>query len=284
MNLFLQNYEPLIRVAAFFGLFALLYLWEARAPRRSLGKAKGQRWWTNIGMLVIASILVRFVFPTAAAGIALIGEEQQWGVLHMVGLPPLIHILAALLILDLSLYLQHVMFHTLPLLWRFHRVHHADTDTDISTGLRFHPIEILLSMLIKFLTIAALGAPFVAVVIFEVVLNATSMFDHSNIKIPVRIERRLRWFIVTPDMHRIHHSTRPRETNSNFSFNISLWDRLFGTYTQEPSGGQEGMTLGLKEFRHPKWQTLRWVLYMPFVTNVPNYLISTHKDDESLNR
>ena len=176
--------------------------------------------------------------------------------------------------MDLSLYFQHVMFHSLPLFWRFHRVHHSDLDCDITTGLRFHPFEILISMLIKFLTIAALGIPVLTIVVFEITLNAASMFTHSNIKIPVKIESMLRWFIVTPDMHRIHHSTNENETNSNFGFFISFWDHLFGTYINQPEAGHINMQIGLNEFREPKWQDLRWLIYLPFVSKIKSYAIN----------
>ena len=274
MRELLFEYESIIRFGAFLGLFALLALWEITSPKRQLLQLRRFRWFSNLGLIFISSILVRFIFPTAAVGIALLVEKHHWGFLYYLDLPWLHHFFVAFLLMDLSLYFQHVMFHSLPLFWRFHRVHHSDLDCDITTGLRFHPFEILISMLIKFLTIAALGIPVLTIVVFEITLNAASMFTHSNIKIPVKIESMLRWFIVTPDMHRIHHSTNENETNSNFGFFISFWDHLFGTYINQPEAGHINMQIGLNEFREPKWQDLRWLIYLPFVSKIKSYAIN----------
>ena len=268
------EYESFIRLGAFFGIFALLTIWEIASPRRELLQLRRFRWFSNFGLIVLSNVLVRFVFPTAAVGIALIVEQNQWGFLYYFDLPVIIHFIAAFVLMDLSLYFQHVMFHSLPSFWRFHRVHHSDLDCDVTTGLRFHPIEIVLSILIKFLTIAALGIPVLTVVIFEIILNAASMFTHSNIKMPAVIEPVIRWFIVTPDMHRVHHSLNENETNSNFGFFISVWDRVFGTYLSQPKEGHSRMQLGLKAFREPKWQDLRWLLYLPFVSKIKGYAIN----------
>lgn len=273
------EYESMIRLGSFFGFFALLTIWEISAPKRELLHLRRFRWLSNLGLIVISSILVRFVFPTAAVGIALIVEQNHWGFLYYFDLPFLIHFIAAFILMDLSLYFQHVIFHSLPMFWRFHRVHHSDLDCDVTTGLRFHPFEILLSILIKFLTISAFGIPVLTVVIFEVILNAASMFTHSNIKIPETIERIVRWIIVTPDMHRIHHSLHENETNSNFGFFISAWDRIFGTYIGQPQQGHKEMQIGLDEFREPKWQNLRWLIYLPFVSKIKGYALNKRKLD-----
>jgi sterol desaturase/sphingolipid hydroxylase (fatty acid hydroxylase superfamily) len=268
------EYESFIRLGAFLGIFALLTVWEIASPRRQLLQLRHFRWFSNLGLMITSSILVRFVFPTAAVGIAILAEEHQWGFLYYLDLPWLVHFGVAFILMDLSIYFQHVMFHSLPLFWRFHRVHHSDLDCDISTGLRFHPFEILISMLIKFLTIAAVGIPVLTVVVFEIILNAASMFTHSNIKIPSKIDSVLRWLVVTPDMHRIHHSINENETNSNFGFFISLWDHIFGTYICQPEAGHLNMQIGLNEFREPKWQNLRWLIYLPFVSKIKGYAIN----------
>lgn len=272
-ELFFQ-YESYIRLGSFIGLYALFSIWEISHPKRILLHSRRLRWVSNFGLIILSSILVRFIFPTAAVGIALLAEQNQWGLLYYFELPLLIHLVAAFILLDLSLYFQHVMFHALPLFWRFHRVHHSDLDFDITTGLRFHPFEMIISILIKFVTIASIGAPVLAVVIFEILLNAGSMFSHSNIKIPRSLEKVVRWFIVTPDMHRIHHSMSENETNSNFGFFISNWDRLFGTYVQQPRKGHTDMNIGLPDFREPKWQDIRWLIYLPFVSKITNYAIN----------
>jgi sterol desaturase/sphingolipid hydroxylase (fatty acid hydroxylase superfamily) len=201
----------------------------------------------------------------AAVGVALAAEARGWGLLHQPGIPAWAAFAAGVVLLDLAIYLQHVMFHAVPALWRLHRMHHADLDVDFTTGARFHPIEIVLSMLIKFAVIAALGVPAVAVVLFEVLLNATSMFNHGNVHIPLSIEPALRWLVVTPDMHRVHHSVERDETNSNFGFNLPLWDRLFGTYRAQPCAGHDGMIIGLPEFRRPSDQRLGRLLLQPLL-------------------
>ena len=268
------EYESYIRLGSFLGLFALLTIWEISTPKRELLELRRFRWISNIGLIVISSVLIRFILPTAAVGIALHVEQENLGFLNHFDLPFAFQFVLAFILMDLAIYFQHVMFHALPLFWRFHRVHHSDLDCDITTGLRFHPLEIVVSILFKFLVIASVGVPVLAVVIFEVILNAASMFTHSNIKIPSSFERIVRWFIVTPDMHRIHHSIKENETNSNFGFFMSIWDRLLGTYRSEPEGGHSNMQIGLRNFREPKWQDLRWLIYLPFVTKVNDYSIN----------
>ena len=224
-------------------------VWELVAPRRSQAIGRGWRWPNNLGVVAVNTLLVRILFPTTAVGFALLAEARGFGLFNVIALPPGSAVVASVIILDLAIYLQHVLFHAVPALWRLHRMHHADLEFDVSTGLRFHPIEILLSMLIKLAVVAALGAPAVAVVIFEVLLNATSMFNHGNVRIPFGLDRVLRWLVVTPDMHRVHHSILSRETNSNFGFNLPWWDRLFGTYRAQPAAGHEAMTIGIEQFR-----------------------------------
>ncbi len=262
---FIAAYEPAIRFGAFASVFAVMALWEILAPRRKLSISKARRWAGNLGIVVFNSILMRFLFPVAGVGIATFAAEQGWGVFNYVHAPYWLAVLASVVALDFVIYLQHVMFHAVPALWRLHRMHHADLDFDVTTGARFHPIEIALSMLVKFAAIILLGAPAVAVVLFEVLLNAMAMFNHSNVRLPLSVDRALRGLIVTPDMHRIHHSVVRRETDSNFGFNLSWWDRLLGTYRADPLAGQEEMTIGIPGFRDPEQcATFTGMLALPF--------------------
>ena len=255
--------EPLIRLGVFVAVLGVLMAGELMAPRRRLAIRRRQRWPGNVGIVMIDTLLLRIVFPTAAVGLALVVETNGWGLLNLVAVPQWLAILVAVIILDLIIYAQHALFHASPMLWRLHRVHHADLDFDVSTGIRFHPLEILLSMVIKLGAVVVLGAPALGVMIFEVLLNATSMFNHSNIRLPATLDDRLRRILVTPDMHRVHHSIVARETNSNFGFNLPWWDRLFGTYRAQPEAGHEGMTIGLELFRDPSELRLDRMLMQP---------------------
>lgn len=258
--------EWMIRLGFFLGVFALMALWEVVAPRRALTLGRGVRWLANLELVVINTVLLRLLFPAAAVGMALFAQEHGWGLFNAFGFPYALAVAAGVIALDFFIWLQHVMFHAIPALWRLHRVHHADLDVDVTTGLRFHPLEILLSMLIKFSVIALLGPPVLAVIAFEVLLNATSMFNHSNVRLPLALDRVLRLFVVTPDMHRVHHSIEEDETNSNFGFNLPWWDRLFGTYRVQPRAGHEGMTIGITAFRDPRQCGRLWgMLRIPFV-------------------
>jgi len=244
-------------------------------PRRRLTVSKPRRWASNLGIVFLNSALVRVLLPITAAGFAVLAASRGWGVFNNFAVPVWFAVLASVVILDFAIYLQHVMFHAVPALWRLHRMHHADLDFDVTTGARFHPIEILLSMLIKFAVIAVIGAPAVAVIIFEVLLNATAMFNHGNLRLPAALDRVLRLFIVTPDMHRVHHSIEDHETNSNFGFNLSLWDRLFGTYKAQPDAGHEAMTIGIRDYRAPKIATdLPGMLILPFLGRITGYAIN----------
>ena len=256
--------EPLIRLGAFAGIFAAMAIWEALAPRRVQAAGRLRRWPSNLGIVAFNTLVVRLIFPTAAVGLALVAEARGWGLFHAFALPSWFAVAASVLLLDLVIYFQHVLFHAAPSLWRVHRMHHTDTDYDVTTGLRFHPVEIVLSMLIKLMAVAALGAPALAVLIFEVTLNATSMFNHGNVRLPLGLDRVLRWLVVTPDMHRVHHSVVPRETNSNFGFNLPWWDRLFGTYRAQPAAGHEGMSIGIEDFRDPRELWADRMLTQPF--------------------
>ncbi|MGE0558470.1 MAG: sterol desaturase family protein [Burkholderiales bacterium] len=257
--------EAFLRLGLFLGVFALLAVAETWVPRRALLVAKGKRWFANLGILFLNVALVRWILPAAAVGIALVAEERGVGLLQLVEWPLWLKIVAAVLALDLAIYLQHVMFHAVPLLWRLHRMHHADLDFDVTTGTRFHPVEMLLSMGIKAAAIFVIGAPVAAVLIFEILLNLAAMFNHSNIRVPAALDVVLRLFVVTPDMHRIHHSLDAGETNSNFGFNLPWWDRLFGTYRAQPRLGHDQMVIGTPAFRDEKQcATLGGMLVMPF--------------------
>jgi sterol desaturase/sphingolipid hydroxylase (fatty acid hydroxylase superfamily) len=273
MSELLLGNEPAIRLFAFASIFAVMAAWEIAAPRRDQRIGRGTRWPSNIGVVVLDTVLVRLLFPTTAVGLALVAEAQGWGLFHALALPIWVSVPLAVLALDLAIYLQHVLFHAVPALWRLHRMHHADLEFDVTTGARFHPIEILLSMGIKLGVVAALGAPAVAVLAFEVLLNATSMFNHSNVRMPIWLDRVLRWIVVTPDMHRVHHSIAARETNSNFGFNLPWWDRLFGTYRDQPAAGHEGMTIGIEQFREPAEQRLDRMLTQPFRDDDRSYAL-----------
>jgi len=283
-DLALKN-EPAIRLGFFLGVFVLMAFWEVSAPRRHLTVSKIQRWASNLGIVLLNSLLVRLLFPAAAVGMAVFVQERGWGVFNYVETPYALAVLASVVVLDLAIYLQHVMFHAVPALWRLHRMHHADLDFDVTTGARFHPIEILLSMLIKFAVIVVLGAPALAVLVFEVLLNATAMFNHSNVRMPVRWDRFLRLFVVTPDMHRVHHSVEDHETNSNFGFNLPVWDRLFGTYKHRPDAGHGAMTIGIRDCRDPRMvDRLDGMLALPFRGKVTGYAINRRAWDDEQGR
>jgi sterol desaturase/sphingolipid hydroxylase (fatty acid hydroxylase superfamily) len=283
-DLSLKN-EPAIRLGFFLGVFILMALWEISAPRRRLTVSKIQRWTSNLGIVFLNSLLVRLLFPAAAVGMAVFVQERGWGFFNYVETPYALAVLASVVVLDFAIYLQHVMFHAVPTLWRLHRMHHADLDFDVTTGTRFHPIEILLSMLIKFAVIVVLGAPALAVLVFEVLLNATAMFNHSNVRMPVRWDRFLRLFVVTPDMHRVHHSVEDHETNSNFGFNLPVWDHLFGTYKHQPDASHEAMTIGIRNYRDPRMvDRLYGMLALPFRGKVTGYAINRRAWDDEQGR
>lgn len=261
--------EPVIRLVAFSTIFIALAAIELLAPRlerdEMRGALKSRRWVTNLAMVVLSSVALRIVFPLAAVGTALWAQTNGIGLFPLLGLPLWAAGILAFIVLDFAVWLEHVVSHKWPLLWRIHRMHHADTGFDLTTALRFHPLEIVLSMLWKASVIIALGAPPVAVLVFEIVLNGAAMFNHANIKLPKAADAVLRLIIVTPDMHRIHHSTDPRETDSNYGFNLAIWDRLFSTYTQTPRLGDTGLEIGLAEWRDGRsTASLGWALALPF--------------------
>jgi sterol desaturase/sphingolipid hydroxylase (fatty acid hydroxylase superfamily) len=276
----LLHHEPALRLGAFLGIFALMALWERLAPRRPLTQPWTTRWLNNLLLVSLNTAVLRLLFPAAAVGMAAVATERHWGLLQQLDWPGWLATLLGVVALDAAIYLQHVLFHAVPVLWRLHRVHHADLDIDVTTGARFHPLEIVLSMLIKFAVILVLGPPVLAVLLFEVLLNATSMFNHGNVRLPLALDRWLRGVIVTPDMHRVHHSHLEHETNSNFGFNLSCWDRLCGTYRAQPEEGHTGMHIGIDTWRDPAHCTrLAGLLLLPFQGKVTDYAINRRRWD-----
>jgi sterol desaturase/sphingolipid hydroxylase (fatty acid hydroxylase superfamily) len=272
---FVLHNESAIRLGFFLGVFALVALWETLAPQRTRRLTRLYRWSSNLALVTLNTVLVRLLFPAAAVGVAAFASANGWGLLNHYAVPFWLAVPLAVIAMDFVIWLQHVMFHAVPALWRLHRVHHADLDYDLTTGARFHPIEIVLSMLIKFATIVVLGAPVLAVMVFEVLLNATAMFNHGNIRLPAGVDRVLRWLVVTPDMHRVHHSVEDDESNCNFGFNLTGWDRLFGTYRAQPRGGQQGLVIGIRGHTDPREVArLDGMLTLPFRGEVDGYAIN----------
>ena len=264
MENFLLVHEDTIRLGVFLGVFAVMAGWEIVAAKRPQTLTRSRRWPHNILLVVLNTVLMRLIFPIFPLGVALWASLEGWGLFNQIDLPALLEIVLAVVLLDLAIYAQHLVFHKVPLLWRLHRMHHADTELDVTSGARFHPIEIALSLLIKILLVIALGIPGSAVIIFEVILNGAAMFNHANINLPGPVDRLLRWVLVTPDMHRVHHSEIVDETNSNYGFNLSCWDRIFGTYTEQPRHGHLGMIIGLPIFRTAEEARLDKLLTQPF--------------------
>lgn len=270
---FIVSHEATIRMTFFVGIFVIVALIELAVPRRPLTTSKAGRWFANIGIVIINTVVLRVLVPAGAVGISVWIGRQGWGVFNYMNWPIWIEVILSVILLDFVIYLQHLMFHAVPLLWRFHMMHHADLDYDLTTGTRFHPIEIIISLGIKATAISVLGAPAVGVIIFEILLNGTAMFNHGNFYIPLGIDRILRLMVVTPDMHRVHHSVFPSETNSNFGFNLPWWDRLMGTYRAQPTKGHDGMTIGLNQFRDPARLTLPRIIALPFIGKGGSYAL-----------
>ncbi len=272
---FIENNEPTIRLGFFIGILLLMWLWETLLPRRVLSVSRLFRWVNNLGLVVLNTLVLRIVFPAAAVGMAAIAQQQGWGLVSILQWDPVLIVIFSIVVLDFMIWLQHVIVHAIPVFWRLHRVHHADRDYDTTTGLRFHPVEILLSMVIKFVVIIALGPPVVAVILFEVILNGMAMFNHGNVRLPLPLDRVLRILFVTPDMHRVHHSVEDDEANSNFGFNLSIWDRLFGTYIDQPRAGHDAMVIGIDGFEDKNdVNRLDGMLLLPFRGKMGRYVIN----------
>ncbi|MBK8438247.1 MAG: sterol desaturase family protein [Rhodobacter sp.] len=260
----LTEAEPTLRLAVFLSVLAAMALWEVAAPRRRREIPRLLRWTNNLALVVLDTAVLRLAFPMLAVGLAILAEQRGWGLFNLLAVPGWLAFVASVVILDLAIYGQHVVFHAVPVLWRLHRMHHADLEFDVTTGLRFHPVEIVLSMAVKLAVVAALGPPALAVLVFEVLLNATALFSHSNVRLPAGLDRVLRWGIVTPDMHRVHHSIDRVETDSNYGFNLSVWDRLFRTYRAQPAKGHDAMQIGIGQFRTRRDLWLDRMLLQPF--------------------
>jgi len=272
---FIENNESAVRLGFFFGILMLMWLWETLAPRRPLSVSRLFRWVNNLGIVVLNTLILRVVFPAAAVGMAAIAQKNGWGLISVLEWNSALIIFFSIMVLDFMIWLQHVAIHAIPVFWRLHRVHHADRDYDTTTGLRFHPVEILLSMVIKFIVIIALGPPVVAVILFEVILNGMAMFNHGNVRLPLPLDKVLRILFVTPDMHRVHHSVEDDEANSNFGFNLSIWDRLFGTYVDQPRAGHEAMTIGIEGFEEKNdVNRIDGMLLLPFKGKMSGYVIN----------
>ena len=270
MDGFLAQHEGAIRLAAFLGVLAAMGLAETLAPQRPRLVSRGFRWLNNFALIAVGTLALR-ALPILAVGFAGLAQAEGWGLFNQIAAPYWLAVVVSFAALDFAIYLQHRVFHAVPVLWRLHMVHHADPDIDASTGIRFHPIEIVLSMTIKLGAVALLGAPALAVVLFEIVLNATSMFNHANWRLPLAIDRALRTVLVTPDMHRVHHSVIRRETDSNFGFNFSVWDRLCGSYRAQPEAGHDAMTIGLPQFQGQRRQNVLWMLLLPFTGSLGDH-------------
>ncbi len=272
MQTILPKAEMIIRLSFFFGTLVILSIWEWLFPKRHLTVSKLKRWLNNIAIIFVNSFVVRLFFPAALVGVAYYAEQHHYGLFNLITMNYWLAIIISVILLDFTIYLQHVMFHAVPIFWRIHRMHHVDLDIDVTTGVRFHPIEIVISLCIKIAAVILIGAPILAVIVFEILLNSITMFNHSNISISHSVDNLIRKIIVTPDMHRVHHSDIPYETNSNFGFNLSIWDRLCGTYQPQPSLGHEKMVIGIKEIRDSKYCiNLLGMLILPFVKGKSNY-------------
>lgn len=278
MKSFLLNNEAMIRMSFYFSILATMAFLEIKFPRRKLLVSKSKRWVYNLALVFSNSFIVRILFPGAAVAVAIIGEEQGWGLLNYYQVSDGLKILFTVIFMDFAIYIQHVMFHAVPILWRLHRVHHADLDYDVTTGARFHPIEIILSLIIKIGVIVALGAPAVGVILFEIMLNATAMFNHANFYLPLSIDRVLRFYLVTPDMHRVHHSDIDYEANSNFGFSLPWWDRMFGTYKDQPNLGHDGMRIGIHNVSSEKEAVnIVGMWMMPFKRKISGYTVNSRR-------
>lgn len=255
-----------LRLSVFIAVLLVMAIAEAVFEKKQRQQRREKRWLANFGLMASNIVMLKLLGPITAIVVADYAMDNNWGLLALspLPLPFYVEIVVGILLLDMAIYFQHVCSHKIPIIWRLHKVHHADRDIDVTTGFRFHPIEIALSMLYKCMIVLILGPVVLAVVIFEILLNASAMFNHANVRLPKRVDGILRLLIVTPDFHRVHHSEIPAETDNNYGFFLSFWDRMFGTYTAQPSKGHAGMIIGLKEYQHAKPASLWWCLKLPF--------------------
>ena len=274
MSDFVLNHEASLRMGVFISILLLMMGAEALFPRKNRALGRTHRWVSNLLIVIIDSIFVRLLFPIVAVGVAALSVKNGWGLLNLTPLPDWLEIVVAIIMLDMAIYWQHVAFHRIPFFWSFHKVHHVDRDIDVTTGLRFHPIEIVFSLAYKLAVVLVLGAPVLAVILFEIILNGCALFNHSNVKLPLSVDRVLRRFIVTPDMHRVHHSIHMHETNSNYGFSLSLWDRIFKSYIDQPKAGHDDMVIGLEEHQTKAPASLSWSLLLPIksIRKMENWL------------
>lgn len=268
MKQFITSNEGIIRLSVFGGVLVLMLLLETLFPRKKRTQNRGLHIATNLGIVVLYTVILRVIFSVvaigAAVGVAAYASAQGWGLLNLKDLPIWLHILISAVLLDMAVYWQHVASHKIPMIWAFHKMHHADRDIDATTGIRFHPVEIVLSMLYKMVIVLILGPHVIGVILFEIILNGSAMFNHANVRLPLWLDKAVRVLFVTPDMHRVHHSVIGRETNSNYGFNLSIWDRIFGSYIDQPKEGHDKMTIGLPEYQTDKPSHLLWCLALPF--------------------
>ena len=278
---FIVENEAQVRMSFFFGILIIMGLWELKKPRRKATLSKLSRWINNLGLIFFNSFVLKILLPLTSTAMAALALENNWGLFNIYEVTPFISTILFVIIMDLIIYLQHIMVHAVPLFWRIHRVHHADLDYDVTTGARFHTLEIILSMFIKLTAIVLLGPSIFAVILFEIILNVSAMFNHGNVGLPKTLDKVLRYIIVTPDMHRVHHSIEEDETNSNFGFNLTWWDKIFGTYKKEVRKGQLKMTIGLKNIRNPKKTNRIWgMIVLPFSEKVDDYVINSKKQKD----
>jgi len=256
--------EAIIRLSVAVGIFAVMISWEGFKPRRKLSLKRTERWGINLGLAILNMTLIRLTVGGIAYLAAIEVQQQGYGLLNQFSTPYWLVFIVSVLFLDFAIYFQHIIAHKWKFLWRFHQVHHTDLDFDATTAVRFHPIEIMISLLYKVVCIVLIGADPIAVIAFEVILNGAATFNHSNVYIKPEWDKKLRWLLITPDMHRIHHSTMPTETDSNYGFSISIWDRLCRTYTVEAKKSQIDMEIGLSEFRQPEELGFKALLLLPF--------------------
>jgi len=262
---FILAHESTLRMSFFIGIFCVVALWEVVSQKRPLTAPRWIRWYSNISIVFLNTFILRLIFPVLVVGFAAIAQQKGWGILNMVGLPGIVEFIIAIVLLDLIIYAQHAAFHRYRFLWIFHKMHHADLDLDVTSGSRFHTLEIIISIFIKYAAVFLIGPSPATVVVFEIILNGMAMFNHGNLHIPTSLDRFLRYMIVTPDFHGVHHSVIRAETNSNYGFNLSIWDRIFKTYNAQPEKGHDGMSIGLEIFREPKYLHLHWLLAIPFL-------------------